>query len=198
MQRSWRLRATGLALTMAAAAFLAVPVLASTSITVTSGGCSGGGTLFCFTPESASGTTGSAVAWTNQSGVAHTVTVCTASTCPGAPANTGSDSFDLSLGSAGTVQFTFSSAGTYTYYCKIHGYAAMHGAVTVAAASTPPPTAGPTPTPSSGSSPTPRPSGVQGSTTTTPGTGAGLGAPLLLVPLGLMLILAGVSGRRKR
>jgi plastocyanin len=207
MKRSWTSRAAagaasvravsirslgaGLAVMVAALTLLAVPALASTSITVSGGGCSGGGTLFCFTPESAGGTTGSAVTWTNQSGAAHTVTACTSVACPGAPANTGSDSFDnsLSSGSGSTAQFTFSSAGTYHYYCKIHGYAGMHGVVVVSAASTPPP--------SSGSS-TPTPSAAKGSGATTPGTGAGLGVPMLLLPLGLLLILAGVAGRRKR
>ena len=101
--------------------------------------------------------------------------------------------YSLGGGSGSTAQFTFSSAGTYTYYCKIHGYANMHGAVTIAAAPTAPPTAGPTPTPSSGSASTP-----QGNGTTAPATGAGLGVPMLLLPLGLVLIALGLVGRRKR
>jgi plastocyanin len=190
---SIRSLAAGLGVTVAIAAFLAVHALASTSITVSSGACSGGGALFCFTPESAGGTTGSAVTWTNQSGAAHTVTLCTSAACPGAPANTGSDTFDLSLSNANgdSAQFTFSSSGTYHYYCKIHGYSSMHGAVAVSAATTPPPA-----TPSSSASATPTPSGVKGATT--PGTGAGLGVPMLLVPVGFLLVLAGVAGRRKR
>jgi plastocyanin len=177
----------GLALMVAGAAFIAVPALASTSITVTTGGCSGGGTAYCFTPESATGATGSAVTWTNQSGVAHTITRCTAVACSGAPASTGSDTFDLSLGSSNgsPAQFTFSNPGSYYYYCKIHGYAAMHGAVAVTAPSTPTPT--PTPTPSASSS-----KGVA-----TPGAGSALGWPVLLLPLGLLLTLLGVARRRK-
>jgi plastocyanin len=173
------------------AALLAVPVLASTGITVTTGGCSGGGTSFCFTPESASGVAGSAVTWTNQTGVDHTVTLCTASACPGAPANTGSDTFDLSLGSSsgGTAQFTFSHAGTYHYYCRIHGYTAMHGAVAVTAASTTPPTATPTARPTTAAS--------SGSRTPTPATGSAPGWPVLLVLFGLLLPLFGVTLRRK-
>jgi FtsP/CotA-like multicopper oxidase with cupredoxin domain len=96
----------------------------------------------------------------------------------------------LGSSSGSTAQFTFSSPGTYYYYCTIHLYAGMHGAVVVAAASTPPP--------SSRSSPTAKPTGVLGSGTTTPGTGAGVGGPMLLLPLGFLLILAGVAGRRKR
>jgi plastocyanin len=192
---SIRSLAAGLAVMVAGVTLLAVPALASTAITVSSGACSGGGALFCFTPESAGGTTGSAVTWTNQSGAAHTITLCTSVACPGAPANTGSDSFDLSLSSTNgnSAQFTFSSAGTYHYYCKIHGYTNMHGAVAVSAATTPAPA-----TPSSSGPSTPTPSGAKGSGATTPGTGAGLGAPMLLLPLGFLLILAGVAGRRKR
>lgn len=184
--------AAGLAVMVAGVTLLAVPALASTTITVSSPACSGGGALYCFTPESASGTTGSAVTWTNQSGAAHTITLCTSVACPGAPANTGGDSFDLSLSSTNgnSTQFTFSSAGTYYYYCKIHGYTNMHGAVAVSAATTPPPA---TPSPS-----TPTPSGTKGGGATTPGTGAGLGAQVLLLPLGFLLILAGLAGRRKR
>jgi plastocyanin len=192
---SIRSMAAGLAVMVAGVTLLAVPALASTTITVSSGACSGGGTLFCFTPESTGGTTGSAVTWTNQSGAAHVVAVCTAIACPGAPANTGSDNFNLQLGTANgsSAQFTFSSAGTYYYYCSIHGYAAMHGALTVSAATTPPPA---TPPPSGSSTPTP--SGAKGSAAITPGTGAGLGAQLLLLPLGFLLVLAGVAGRRRR
>jgi len=114
---------------------LARPAAADTSITVTVGSCSGGGTTYCFNPEAASGTTGAPVTWTNQSGVGHTVTLCDATNCPGFPGNTGSDTFSLSLGAANgsTASFTFSHPGTYYYYCMIHGYAAMHGGITVTA-----------------------------------------------------------------
>src|SRR5438552_13910567 len=103
--------------------------IASTSIAITTGGCSGGGTQYCYSPENAAATSGSPVTWTNSSGVAHTITKCTASACPGAPTSTGADSFNVDVsGSSGS--FTFSGAGTYVYYCTVHGYAAMHGTVT--------------------------------------------------------------------
>ena len=122
------------------AAGLARPAVADTSITVTAGGCSGGGTTFCFTPEAASGTTGAQVTWTNQSGLGHTVTLCDAGNCSGFPGNTGSDTFNLSLGATNgsTASFTFSHPGTYYYYCMIHGYVAMHGGITVTASAPPP------------------------------------------------------------
>jgi plastocyanin len=142
----------GVAVLASLGAFLAtrVPIakatltdaLASTSttskITILPGTCSGGGTEFCFKPESASVAVGSSVLWTNETGVGHTVSSCTSSACPGAPINTGSNTFNLSIaaanGSTGTFKFT--SAGTYTYYCMIHGYVAMHGKITVVAAPT--------------------------------------------------------------
>jgi len=178
---------------MAAAGLLGVSAVlfpaasfAASGITVTSGGCSGGGTSYCFNPESASATTGGAgaVNWTNQSGVAHTATSCTASACSGAPSSTGSDTFNVSIdGSSGS--FTFTSPGTYYYYCTIHGYAAMHGSITVTAAST----ATPTPKPSSG---------VGGTSTTTPATG-GAGGPGGLIALitGAVLLTLAVIARRR-
>ena len=119
-----------------AAAFMATHAAvasADTAITITTGGCTGGGTQYCFTPESAAGTVGVAVTWTNQSGAPHTVTSCDATNCPGAPANTGSDTFNVTVPptSGGTASFTFTSSGTYTYYCMIHGYVAMHGTITI-------------------------------------------------------------------
>jgi plastocyanin len=108
----------------------------STTITIRPGGCSGGGTSFCFKPESVNIAVGGTVVWTNASGVGHTASSCTASACPGAPANTGSNTFSLSIGAANgsSGSFTFTSAGTYTYYCMIHGFAAMHGKIMVFAA----------------------------------------------------------------
>jgi plastocyanin len=106
------------------------------SITIMPGACSGGGFEFCFKPESVTVAVGTAVVWTNQTGVAHTTSSCTAAACPGAPANTGSNTFSNPVAAANgsTASFTFTSAGTYTYYCMIHGYAAMHGKIIVVGA----------------------------------------------------------------
>jgi plastocyanin len=30
-----------------------------------------------------------------------------------------------------TYAFTFKTAGTYRYFCKVHGFASMHGTITV-------------------------------------------------------------------
>jgi plastocyanin len=126
--------------------------VAGASITITSGACGGGGTSYCFSPESAAVLTGQAVTWINQSGVGHTASSCNPSACAGAPANTGSNTFNVSIGSASgsTGSFTFTRPGTYYYYCTIHGNAAMHGRITVTAQpSSPTPTPAPRGTPPS-------------------------------------------------
>ena len=135
---------------------------AATAVTINSAaGCSG--TTFCYVPPSVTVASGDTVTWTNQSGAGHTVTRCDAANCNGTDGGTGTDpAFDLSVASAnGTaVSQTFNGAGTYNYYCKIHGFSVMHGTVTVQgqAASTTTTAAGATTT-------TARPS-------TTPGTAA--------------------------
>jgi plastocyanin len=133
--------AAGLAVLAGVVAATRVPAAApgsqttstSTSISIIFGSCSGGGTEFCYKPESAKASLGSPVVWTNNSGVGHTATSCTSSDCPGAPANTGTDTFNVSIGATtgSTGSFTFTHPGTYYYYCMIHGYSAMHGKITV-------------------------------------------------------------------
>lgn len=161
-------------------------VAASSSIAITTGACSGGGSVFCFDPEAATAVVGSQVTWTNQSGVAHALTRCTPSACPGAPTSTGSDAFSVSIGPAtgSGGSFTFARPGGYYYYCTIHGYGLMHGAITVAA----PPTATPSPTVSALSHPaSAAPGTARKATPATSGTG---GAP---ESLGWWLVLAGVA-----
>jgi LysM repeat protein len=77
-----------------------------------------------YNPKAITVHAGTAIKWTNNdSGILHTVTSGT----PGAPSGT----FDSgNLNSGQTFQFTFSSTGTFSYYCRIHG-AAMTGTVTV-------------------------------------------------------------------
>ena len=187
-------------LTSAAAAFagggwLASHAAAAQSVSITNGGCSGGGSLYCYGPEAVSVPVGTAVTWSNQSGVGHTATACTASVCSGAPASTGSNTFAVSIGAANgsSGAFTFTSPGTYTYYCSIHGYAAMHATITVTAA-----TGGPTPTPTPSSS-------AQGVATTpgAPGTGASLGAGwgfigLFIAGAGVVATLLALTNRQRR
>jgi plastocyanin len=188
-----RIRFVALSCAGAAAAMVAavVPAVAAGGITVTSGGCAGGGSLYCFSPEAASGTVGTAVTWTNTTSAPHTVTKCDTTACPGAPASSGSDSFNANLatGSGSTASVTFTSPGTYVYYCTVHGYAAMHGTITVAAAPA-------SPTPSPAASATAAPSGGGA---TVPGAGAGLGfSGALVLLVGSALVVAGVAALRRQ
>ncbi|MDE3088563.1 MAG: LysM peptidoglycan-binding domain-containing protein [Chloroflexota bacterium] len=78
-----------------------------------------------YNPRSITVHAGTKVVWTNResSAIQHTVT----SGAPGAP----SGAFDSGTLNSGQVfQFTFSSPGTFAYYCRIHG-AAMTGTITV-------------------------------------------------------------------
>lgn len=62
-----------------------------------------------FSPKTLNVTAGSTVVWTNNDGIAHTVS-----------ADDGSfDSGNMNQGA--TFKFTFTKAGTYAYYCKYHG-----------------------------------------------------------------------------
>ncbi len=106
-----------------------------TGITIMGGACAGGGTAFCFNPEVVHIAQGSQVTWTNASGVGHTASSCTPLACSGAPANTGHNTFSVSIGApaGSTGSFTFTSAGKYFYYCMIHGYTLMHGEIIIVA-----------------------------------------------------------------
>jgi len=64
-----------------------------------------------FNPATLNVTAGATVTWTNKDGVTHTVTY-----------SSGPDSaFSASVPAGATFQHTFSTAGTYQYYCQIHG-----------------------------------------------------------------------------
>jgi plastocyanin len=74
-----------------------------------------------FTPSSITVTAGTTITWTNKDAITHTVT-----------SDTGVfDSGNISSGSS--FSYTFSTAGTYQYHCKIH--ASMTGSVVVNASS---------------------------------------------------------------
>lgn len=65
---------------------------------------------------------GTTLTWTNQDGVAHTVT----SGVPGSPSGV----FDSgNINSQGSFSHTFNQAGVFKYYCKIH--TTMTGIITV-------------------------------------------------------------------
>jgi plastocyanin len=86
----------------------------------------------CFKPAALTVTRGTRVVWTNTTSVTHTVTRCSMAAC-GVNGGTGKQT---GLGSPmivshKTYAFLFKLPGTYRYYCKIHGYALMHGTITV-------------------------------------------------------------------
>src|SRR2546426_929361 len=80
-----------------------------------------------FSPANLTVPAGTAVVWKNGDSFAHTVTSTTGS--PGTAYNSGS------VPASGTFSHTFSTAGTYPYYCMIHGFdgtppTGMHGTIT--------------------------------------------------------------------
>ncbi|HEY3295291.1 MAG TPA: plastocyanin/azurin family copper-binding protein [bacterium] len=76
-----------------------------------------------FNPSSKTVSVGTALTWTNKDGIPHTVT----SGAPGSPNGT-FDSGNMAGGA--TFSHTFSQAGTFPYYCRIHG-TMMTGSITV-------------------------------------------------------------------
>lgn len=111
-------------------------------------------------------TAGDTVLWTNTGSAPHTVTECGDAFTP-CPQPGAFDSGTLSNGQ--TFSRTFPTAGTYEYWCNIHGNA-MRGQVVVAAAQQ-------TPTPSP-TAPTASASSAPGSPTTAPtATGAATPTP---------------------
>lgn len=96
------------------------------------GGCTPTATQVCmnasqFAPLNLTITHGTTVTWMNGDGIIHTVTSATGS----------GETFDSgNLGGGATFTHTFNTAGTYAYYCKIHGVngappTGMHGTITV-------------------------------------------------------------------
>jgi plastocyanin len=80
--------------------------------TLPGGGGPGANEVFiqsnAFSPSSITVTAGTTIKWTNKDGIAHTVT-----------SNT--NIFDSgTIPAGGTFSYTFASAGTFPYYCKIH------------------------------------------------------------------------------
>jgi plastocyanin len=111
---------------------------ATTTVVIKFGalGDCGPGVYFCYIPSPATVSVGDTLVWTDQSGFGpHTVTRCDPQVCAGQDGGSGSDSpLDGSVGPGSDFSHTFTGPGTYFYYCRIHGYALMHGSVTVSAA----------------------------------------------------------------
>lgn len=79
-----------------------------------------------FNPVTRTVAVGTQVTWVNKDGTTHTVT---SSAVPAGAATFSSGN----VGGGGQFQVTFATAGTYQYYCTIHGSpgAGMHGTVVV-------------------------------------------------------------------
>jgi plastocyanin len=107
-----------------------------------------GGPAFCFSPSSLTINDGERVTWTNTSGADHLVGRCDPASCDGASAGTGTDAgfTSGSVPTGASFSHTFHGAGTYTYFCAIHGYAAMHGVIIVNASPSTATTVAPTTT----------------------------------------------------
>ena len=136
--------------TLLAFILVVVPHFARAATTVVTVG--GGGNN--FNPQFVTIRTGDTVQWT-WAGNNHSAT-------SGTP-NSPNGIFDSGIHNAGfTFSFTFTTAGVYPYYCRVHG-AMMTGTVTVVVA-TPTPTATATPTL------TPTPTATSTPTTPTPDT----------------------------
>ena len=99
------------------------------SIVASSSTCA---SLFCFKPSMVKASSGTKVTWTDTTSASHTVSRCSVAAC-GVSGGTGTDAGFGSgvLSPHSSYSFTFHNKGTYVYYCQIHGYAVMHGAVTV-------------------------------------------------------------------
>jgi len=91
------------------------------------------GATFCYRPKKPTIASGTNVVWKNLTAASHTVTRCDLTNCP----KSGGTGTDTGLGSPLIVpgtkyKFVFHGSGTYRYYCTVHGYAVMHGTITVA------------------------------------------------------------------
>jgi plastocyanin len=133
--RMWRmLAAAGIAGAglLAAVAPATNAVAATKPSTVHAVGIITAGTGFAFAPKSLSIPSGQSVKWTNKTSAPHTVTRCTMAAC-GVSGGNGTDPGPASgtLSHGQSYQLTFIRKGTYVYYCKIHGYAVMHGTLIV-------------------------------------------------------------------
>lgn len=113
-------------------AFPSIVTAAGSSVAIHEGppGCSR--PSYCYAPAFLTVPSGTKVTWTDDSDSPHTVTRCTASACNGAGPGSGADQLSSGQFSQGqSFSATLTAPGTYAYYCTVHGYAVMHGIVTV-------------------------------------------------------------------
>ena len=87
--------------------------------------------LIAFSPERLSVAVGSTVTWKNEDASEHTVTSGGVSQATGGVTTAVDGKFESgSMKQNDTFAFTFTEAGTYSYFCKIHP-ATMRGEITV-------------------------------------------------------------------
>lgn len=75
-----------------------------------------------YNPSTKTIAVGTTITWRNQDNTTHTVT-------SGVPGNSDGRFDSGNIANGGTYSFTFSTAGVYTYYCKLHPN--MSGTITV-------------------------------------------------------------------
>jgi plastocyanin len=123
------------------------PADAASAATVTVATSGGTCAYFCFSPSRTTIAAGETVTFTNPTATEHTVKRCTPAACRGASGGTGTDAQfttkTFALPANGSVSYTFGQPGTYVYFCTLHGYALMHGTITVTAAAPAPALADP-------------------------------------------------------
>jgi plastocyanin len=125
-----------------ALASLPVAVLTAAPRPATAGEVGVGIVDFAFSPASLTVDVGDTVVWTNSGAAPHTATSDAGQ----------ADSWDSgTLATGQTFAHTFSTPGTFSYFCAIHPF--MRGSVTVR--EVPTPTATPSPSPTSTATPTP-------------------------------------------
>ena len=85
-----------------------------------------------FKPKTLNVHKGTKVVWKNRTSALHTVTRCGGTNCP-VSGGTGTDGglSSPAIASGSKYAFVFHGKGTYVYYCSFHGYAVMHGTITV-------------------------------------------------------------------
>jgi LPXTG-motif cell wall-anchored protein len=160
---------------------------------------------FCFVPAQTTIVAGGTVTWIDKSGTEHNIARCDPAHCEGVSGGTGTDAAftaaHIPLPASGTAKFTFTQPGTYVYYCTIHGYALMHGTITVTAAATsttspvtaPPATAAPVSVAPIAVAPVTPPAGPQ-----LANTGSAAGGALTLAAILVVVGLTGAGFRRRR
>jgi plastocyanin len=142
-----------------ALALAAGPAAAASGVTISN---------FAYSPSSLTVPAGTTVTWTNQDAAPHSVTSDTGA-FDSSPSNC---SPTVATGcipqSGGTFSFTFATAGTFAYHCRVHSF--MHGTIVVTAVTTTTPVTTPTTVPAT-TPPTTAPG--TSPTTAAPTTGSG-------------------------